>query len=158
MIEIIIIKQELLHDIETEIHGIERHRHLQETPIITNEDNRYSACRDIDTALNKVIKRCQAYHVPNNAHHIAANHTKDWHERSIFLAIPDWPHGNLDALRDAVHNYIVKSVVFSMLSVALPGDAYLPIVSQQRDDAYDDINVLINARNHRIVIHPTFLG
>lgn len=159
MISINIIKEELLHGIETEIHAVERQRKLQETPIIVNEDNRYAVLRDIDTAYNKVLARVQAYLCPvGNAHRITTNHTKDWEERSFTLHIPDWPLTNTDTLRDAVHQYIVKSAVFAMLSVNLPGDPYLPVLMQQRDDAYDDINVLINQRVHPVRIHPTFLG
>lgn len=158
--EVIIIKEEVLHGIETELHQIERTRHLEETPIVANDDNRYAVIRDIDAALGKVVERCQAYLLQDAyAHHITTDHTKDWKERTVKLSMPmTWPLSCINPLRDAIHTYIVKSSLLPLLSLTMPGDPYIPIIMQQQQRAYDDINALISTRTVPTNIRPTFLG
>lgn len=159
LIEVIILKSEIMHDIESDVHRLERMRKL-ESPIIT-EDEGYDLNRDIDTALGEVVTRCTAYLLLPSpyAHRIANDHVQGWDEKSIFLCEPDnWPPHDIDPLRNAIHNYIVKAVELELLTLALPDDKYLHVLAQIKQDLYDDINVLLNDRLGGKQIYPTFLG
>lgn len=161
LIEVIILKSELLHDIEADVHRIERTRKLTETPIISSEADYYDISRDIDTALGEVVRRCTAYLLLPSpyVHRISTNHAHSWDEKSIYLALPDnWPPHSIDQLRDAIHGYIVKAVELELLSIMLPDDKYLPILAEKKQDLYDDINVILNARLGNTLNTPTFLG
>lgn len=162
LIEIIFLKPEIKHDIQSEITTIERMRKMQDTPILSNDDtDSYTVSRQIDSAVNSAVSRCQAYLLlPSpSVHRISANHVMGWEEKSIYLAMPmNWPAHNLDALRDAVHTYIVKAVVFHLLSIAIPGDPYLSVCMEQRENAYNQINRYLSSRLGGVRIHPTFLG
>lgn len=162
VVELILLYSELRHDIDADILRVERQRHLEETPVISNNDtDSYIIKRYIDNAVNKVVSRCQAYLLLPSPYvrRISTDHTHSWEEKNIMLALPhNWPPHNIDALRDACHNFIVKSVEYMLLSSALPHDAYTALCKQQADDFYDDINVNINARLHASLIQPTFLG
>lgn len=162
LIEIILLKSELTHDIESDIARIERARKLEETPILTNnETDDYTLRRQMDAAINKVVSRCQAYLLLPSpfVHRVSVNHAKEWEEKSIWLGLPqNWPPHLIDALRSVIHDYIVKSVEFSLLAVALPQDAYTSLCNTQALDYYDDINVMLNTRLGPSLIHPTFLG
>ena len=158
LVEIILLKSEITHDIQAEITTIERMRKMQDTPILSNDDtDSYTISRQIDSA----VSRCQAYLLlPSpSVHRISTNHIMGWEEKSMYLALPmNWPSHNIDALRDAVHNYIVKAVVFYLLSIAIPGDPYLPVCLEQRDTSYNEINRYLSSRLGGVKIHPTFLG
>lgn len=162
LVEIILLKSEITHDIQAEITTIERMRKMQDTPILSNDDtDSYTISRQIDSAVNSAVSRCQAYLLlPSpSVHRISTNHIMGWEEKSMYLALPmNWPSHNIDALRDAVHNYIVKAVVFYLLSIAIPGDPYLPVCLEQRDTSYNEINRYLSSRLGGVKIHPTFLG
>lgn len=160
-VEVILLHEELRHDIEADLTAIERQRKL-ETPILASDGkDDYRLARNIDTAVNKVVKRCTAYlMLPSPfVHRISTNHVYKWEEKSLYLHFPEnWPPHLADNLRDAVHLYIVKFVELAFLTVALPDDKYLPILQEQVNDAYDDINAALNDRLGSSITHVTFLG
>ena len=162
LVEVIILKEELIHDIQADIRRVERARNLEEKPILSeNGQDDYLLSRHIDTALNAAVARMQAYLLLPSpyAHRISTNHAYGWEEKSVYLALPQrWPPHLIDALRDAVHNYIVYDVEARLLQVALPEDKALDNVRTMARDCYDDINAHINARTGPAVIHPSFLG
>ena len=160
-IEVIILKTEILHDIEADVHRVERMRKLEETPIIQSDADYYDISRDIDMALGEVIRRCVAYLLLPSpyTHRISTDHVNEWEEKSIFLGLPNnWPLHDIDPLRNAIHEYIVKAVELELLTISMPDDKYLPKLEQKKMDLYDDINVIINARLNGSLIYPTFLG
>lgn len=161
LVEVIILKSELLHDIESDVHRIERMRKMEETPIIQSDADYYDISRDIDTALGEVVKRCVAYLLLPSpyTHRISTNHVNTWEETSIYLALPDnWPPHDIDPLRNAIHDYIVKAEELELLTISMPDDKYLPKLELKKMDLYDDINVLLNDRLGGKLIQTTFLG
>jgi len=160
VIEIIIMKSEILHDIETSIRQIEKGR-KPEDPLLLTEDgsDNYLLCRCIDTALDQAVSRCQAYLLLPSpfVRRISADHTHEWDEKNIFLALPaNWPPHCIDPLRDAVHNYIVNRAMQLFLVYA---DARLSEVCDAMAlSCWNDINTQLNARLGPTRIHPTFLG
>lgn len=161
LVEVIILKSEIIHDVEADIQRIERMRKMEETPIISNDSDYYDIARDIDTALGEVVSRCTAYLLLPSpyAHHISTDHVNDWEEKSIYLCEPEnWPPHAIDPLRNAIHDYIVKAVELELLSISMPEDKYLPKLELKKMDLYDDINVHLNARLGDSLIFPTFLG
>jgi len=161
IVEIIILKPEIVHDIEADINSLEKQRKL-ETPILTgSESEGYTVNRQIDRALDKCVSRMQAYlFLPSPfVHRISSNHTSGWEEKSIYLSLPgNWPPHCIDPLRDAVHNYIVKSVEYNILLVALTSDPYTAMCEKESAESYNEINALINSRLGPMNIHPSFLG
>ena len=160
-VEIIILRQEIVHDIEAEFHLFERTRHLEETPVRTNESDDYTISRLIDQALDKALRPMTPYLLLPSAyaHRIANNHTTQWEEKSVYIAMPqNWPPHCIDILRDAVHNYIVKSVVLELLQIAHPADPYSQICAMHQERCYNDIVAIINTRLGTINISPSFLG
>lgn len=160
IIEVIMLKEELMFDINAELHQIENTRKPEESKLLTNEqmDNHLLA-RHIDAALNKVVERCQAYLlIPSPyVHRISNNHTHDWSEKSIFLAMPiNWPLHCMDALRDACHDYIVQYAQALFLAKIAPDTA--AISQNMAEHRYSEINALLSHRNGGVRIHPTFLG
>ena len=161
LVDVIIFKPEIIRDIESDIHRIERMRKMEETPIIQSDNDYYDIARDIDIALGDVVKRCTAYLLLPSpyVHRISNNHVNDWEEKSIFLCLPEaWPPHDIDPLRNAIHDYIVKTVVLELLTISMPEDKYLSTLERKKMDLYDDINVLLNARLGKSLIYPTFLG
>lgn len=161
IVEIILLKTELLHDIKSNLVRLERTRKSQVPIFIDNDDYQYTICRKVDDAVGRVVSRMQAYLLLPSpyAHRIATNHTHEWEEKSIYLALPyNWPPHNIDALRDAVHNYIVKYALFQFLAETLPDDKLLPVLERQYTDLYDNINANINDRLGPMNIYPSFLG
>lgn len=159
LVEIILIYKELLHDIERDIQQIEKSRKL-ETPILTGNDD-YTLQREIDNALDETVGRMQAYLLLPSPYviRISTDHADVWLEKNVYLGLPsNWPPHLIRPLRDAVHNYIVHSVVLYLMQLNLPNDPYTVICDQKRERAYNDINVHINARRGPMHIHPTFLG
>ena len=149
VVEIIVLHEELLRDIESDIHRIERMRKMEETPIISSDADYYDITRDIDTALGEVVSRCSAYMLLPSpfVHRISTNHAGSWEEKSIYLGLPyNWPPHDIDPLRDSVHDYIIKSVELELLTISMPNDGYLPILDQKRYEQYNRINALLNDR------------
>ena len=162
IIEIILMKEEIIHDIDTDTLNIEKSRNVDQTPVATDERRRYEACRHIDRAVNNCVKRCAAYLLLPSpfVHRISTNHTKDWEEKSIYLALPhNWPPHLADTVRDTVHNYIVKFTESEMLKAILsPSDAYVQYCSLDAENSYNELNAAINERLGRIDITPTPFG
>ena len=157
IIEIILFKQELLHDINAALTRIERTRHLDDITLTTEGDD-YSFDRQIESALADVIKRTAAYQcIPSqHAQRIQSNHTYDWQEKTILLNMPhEWLPANISPLRTACHNYIVHAVLYDQLSAMLPGDPYTLQLLEQKTRYYSDINA---ALLHQTKIHPTPFG
>lgn len=155
LIEIILLKEEFYHDIDAETYQVQKMRTSEKgspastLPLSTDSTNRYLLDRYIDKYVSQAVSRLSAYlAIPSPfAHRIANNHTKDWLEKSIYVALPhDWPPHNIDPLRDAVHQLIVKGVEYQLLAVALPNDTYTAMCREMMEDADTDITVYVNAR------------
>ena len=159
LVEIILLYPELTHDIERDVQQIEKSRKL-ESPMLSGNDD-YMLQREIDTALNQAVARMQAYLLLPSpfVRRISTDHAGRWEEKNVFLGLPhNWPPHLIDPLRDAVHNFIVHSVVLYLMQLNLPNDPYAVICEQKKERAYNDINNHINARFGPMHIHPTFLG
>ncbi len=156
LIEIILLKDEILHDIDSDTLRLERARKIEETPVATDERQRYEACRQIDRAVSAVVRKCSAYLLLPSpfVHRISTNHASDWEEKSIYLALPhNWPPHLIDGLRDAVHNHIVKSVEAELLAPLLsPSDAYVQHCALDAEQSLNEVNANINARLGRMIV------
>ena len=161
-IEVIILKTEILHDIEADVHRVERMRKLEETPVATDERRMYETCRYIDRAVNQVVHKCAAYMLLPSpfVHRISTNHSKGWEEKSIYLALPhNWPPYLIDSVRDYAHNHIVKFAEAQLLTPILtPGDSYVQYLALDATTSLDDLNAAINERLGRDIITPTPFG
>lgn len=162
IIEIILLKDEIINDIDTDTLNVEKARKQEGTPISTDERRMYEACRHIDRAVNAVVSKCAAYLLLPSpfVHRISTNHTKGWEEKSIYLALPhNWPPHLIDFVRDFAHDYIVKFVESQMLVPVLsPDDSYVKYCALAADTALDDLNAAINERLGRDIITPTPFG
>ena len=155
IIEIILLKEEFYHDIDAETRQVQKMRTAAggfpdgKIPLATDDTNRYLIDRYIDRYVSQAVSRLTAYlAIPSPfAHRVANNHTKDWLEKSIYVALPhDWPLHHIEPLRDAVHQLIVKGVEYQMLAVALPNDPYTALCREMMEDADTDNTVHVNAR------------
>lgn len=147
--DIIIIKQELYHDIDDDTRQLQVIRKLIEVPVSTDERHRYIIDRYIERAINHVQTRLAAYLATDRPHHIANNHVKKWTERHIFLAMPAaWPPENLDHLKDVIHTYIVRITEAEVLSLFIGSND--PLVQQYRMDAQDAENEVVSIANRRL--------
>lgn len=163
VVEIILLKDEIIHDIDTDTLNVEKQRNMTETtPVATDERRMYEACRHIDRALNTVVRKCSAYLLLPSpfAHRISTNHTKGWEEKSIYLALPhNWPPHLIDSVRDFAHDYIVKFAESQLLVPMLsPDDSYVRYCALAAETALDDLNAAINERLGRDIITPTPFG
>ena len=159
--EIILLKEELIHDIQRNITKIERLRKLEEPILTDDETDRYELASTINDALGLAANEMQAYMMlPSTfAHHITTNHTEDWAERSIVLGMPDnWPTHLIDTLTSAVKNYIVKKTEFLLLAEALPDDKYTVACGAFADTRLNEITSILSARLGGVRIHPTIFG
>lgn len=159
-VEIILLKSELIHDIEAVITKIERGRPA-DAPQLMQEDvnDSYEMARHIDTAVNQAVSRCQAYLLLPSpfVQRIAENHTHAWEEKSIYLAFPrTWPPHCVGPLRDAVHNYIVYRT--AQLFLMLTDEKAAQQCDLQAMSCWDDINSHLNTRLGATNIYPSFLG
>lgn len=161
-VEIIILKDEIIHDIDTDTLNLEKSRKLEETPVATDERRMYEACRHIDRALNAIVRKCSAYLLLPSpfVHRISTNHTKGWEEQSIYLALPhNWPPHLIDSLRDLAHDYIVKYAESQLLVPILsPDDSYVRYCAVAAEEDLNDLNAGINARLGADTITPTPFG
>lgn len=161
-VEIIILKDEIIHDIDTDTLNLEKSRKLEETPVATDERRMYEACRHIDRALNAIVRKCSAYLLLPSpfVHRISTNHTKGWEEQSIYLALPhNWPPHLIDSLRDLSHDYIVKYAESQLLVPILsPDDSYVRYCAVAAEEDLNDLNAGINARLGADTITPTPFG
>ena len=162
LIEIILMKDEIIHDIEADTISHEKTRQMDETPIATDERRMYEACRHIDRAVLNVVKRCEAYLLLPSpfAHRISTNHTRGWEEQSIYMALPhNWPPQLIDHVRDCAHNHIVKFAEAQLLLPLLsPSDAYVQYLQLDADSSLDDLTAAISERMGPIKITPTLFG
>ena len=161
-IEIILLKDEIIHDIDADTLNLEKSRKLEETPIATDEKRMYEACRQIDRAVNAVVRKCAAYLLLPSpfVHRISTNHSKGWEEKSIYLALPhNWPPHLIDSVRDEAHNHIVKFAESQLLvSLLSPSDSYIQYLATDAEDSLDRLNAAINERLGRDIITPTPFG
>lgn len=158
LIEVILLKPELQHDIEDIINDVQNSFRPDGKPLLPS-DNSYMLSRHMDTAINQAVKRCQAYLLLPSpfVHRISTNHTGDWEEKSIFLALPhNWPPHCIDPLRDSIHNFVVQRTCQLFLSLKEPKAA--ETCNQMADSYYDDINATLNDRLGPTNIYPSFLG
>lgn len=149
LIEIILLKEELIRDVEADVQRIERMRKMDVSPLVGNDADYYDISRDIDNALGDVVSRCAAYLLLPSpfAHRISTNHAKGWEEESIYLALPhNWPPHNIEPIRNNIHEYIVKSVELELLTMSMPDDRYLPVLADKKEKLYSTINALLNER------------
>ena len=162
VVEIIFLKEELVHDIETDTHKIEKARKIDDLNIATDEHDRYEVCRQIDRGINKATGKMAAYLLMPSPwlHRITNNHIKDWQEKSIYLALPhNWPGHHIDQLRDTIHDYVVKSAEAELLSPLLtPSDPYVQYLIRSAEDRLIEINSIISARFGPIDITPSPFG
>lgn len=157
LIEIILLKNEIYHDIDEETHILQQTlgkalpAGAQEiTTIATDDTSRYLMDRYIDRCVSQAVSLLSPYlAIPSPfAHRIANNHTKSWQEKSILLSLPKrWPPHLIEPLRDAVHRLIVKGTEKEILSPVLgPAGSYVRLCEQEAEDAAADISVNINTR------------
>ena len=162
VIEIILLKDEIIHDIDTDTLNVEKSRNIEQTPVATDEKRMYEACRHIDRAVNAVVAKCAAYLLLPSpfVHRISTNHTKGWEEKSIYLALPhNWPPHLIDTVRDFAHNHIVKFAEAQLLVPLLsPDDSYVKYCALDAETSLDDLNAAINERLGRDIITPTPFG
>lgn len=160
IIDIILLNKELMHDIEDGIRQVENGRDKDAPKLLPSDGKEsYMLRRHIDTALNKVVSRCQAYLLLPSpyARRISTDHAGEWEEKDIILGLPhNWPAHCVDPLRDDVHNYIVYRAMQLFLALSEPKAA--EACDQLALSCYDDINAQLNARLGPMHIHPTFLG
>ena len=161
-IEIILLKDEILHDIDTDTLNVEKSRKIDETPVSTDEKRLYEASRQIDRAVNNLVRKCSAYLLLPSpyVHRISTNHTKGWEEKSIYLALPyNWPPHLIDSVRDLAHDYIVKFAESQLLVTLLsPDDSYVKYCAVAAEEDINDFNAGINERLGATIITPTPFG
>lgn len=167
VIEIILLKPELFHDIEAVIRQVQQQRDASvpagspaPAPLLsTDAADNYLLQRYLDTAVNQAVSRCQAYLLLPSpfVHRISVNHAHGWEEKSIFLGMPmQWTPHCVDALRDSIHNFIVERTLQLFLQRQDPKAA--EISAFQAEQCWNDINASLSARMGPIDIQPTFLG
>lgn len=163
LVEVILLKTELLHDIEAVIHQIEKASRQGNSAALDLLPNDAASdallLRHLDTAVNQTVSRCQAYMLLPTAfaHRITTNHTYGWEEKSIYLGMPPkWPPFCIDPLRDAIHNFIVYRTL--QLFLAFTDEKAAAKCDAQALSYYDEINAQLNARQGPENIKPTFLG
>ncbi len=150
IVEIILLKEELVHDINADSHHIETSRKAADTPVATDDKRLYEMNRKIDNAVNHIVRAMAAYLlVPSPVvHRISSNHAHGWEEKSIYLALPNnWPPYLLDSLRDQVHEHVVKSAEAELLVPILsPSDDYVQYCKLAAVEAEREVNSIINDR------------
>lgn len=158
--EIIILKKELLADIEAAIHQLEKNRQPDQPALLaTNGSDDYLLCRYIDTALSQAVARCQAYLLLPSAfaHRISTNHNYGWEEKSIYIGMPrNWPPHCIDALRSVVHSFIVERTL--NLFLARLDEKASAASNMLANTYYNDINSMLSSRLGGTKIHPTEFG
>ena len=167
LVEVILLKDELLHDIEASAKQLDDARQSTAQgssaalpPILPKgAAENYLLLRHLDTAVNQAVSRCQAYLLLPSpfVRRISTNHTHGWEEKSIFLAFPhNWPPHCVDALRDSIHNFIVERTLQRYLLRVDPKAA--ESCDFQALGFYDEINALLNTRLGAMHLRPTFCG
>lgn len=161
VIEVIILKEEVIHSIQSNIHRFERTRGLQTPVLLDNEADRYNLCQLIDAALTEAVEAMQAYlMLPSPfAHRIANNHTDDWKEKGIRLAMPlNWPAHLLEPLKNAIHKFLARKTESELLSESYPNDPFTVRCEALAETHYNEINSIISDRIGPIHIHPSPFG
>ena len=161
-VEIILMKDEIIHDIDADTLNLEKSRKLEETPVATDERRMYEACRQIDRAVDKLVRECSAYLLLPSpfVHRISNNHTKGWEEKSLYLAMPhNWPPHLIDSLRDAAHNHIVRFAEAELLTPILtPTDSYVQYCALAAQDSLNEVQSIISDRYDPIDMTGTQFG
>ena len=150
-VEVILLRTELIHDIEAVIHQLERKSKDTASAALlpAGASADYLLSRHIDTAVNQALASCQAYlAMPSPfAHRIATDHAMQWEEKSILLAMPlSWPLHHLDPLRDAIHSFIVYRAL--QLFLAFSDEKAAAVCDERASDFCADIAVHLSARSH----------
>ena len=162
LIEIILLKDEIIHDIDADTLQVEKARKLEETPVATDERRTYEAGRYIDKAVNAVVAKCAAYLLLPSpyAHRISTNHNKGWEEKSIYLGLPHiWPPHLIDNVRDLIHDHIVKyAEAYLLAPILTPQDSYVQFLLLDAETSLNSLNASINERFGPDVITPTPFG
>ena len=160
VVEIILLKKEIMHDIEAGIHQIEKSRPADAPKLLAaGGDDDYLLCRYVDTAVGQAVSRCQAYLLLPSpyVHRISTDHVNEWEEKSIYVVLPPrWPAHCTDTLRDAVHSFVVMRAMQLFLSFA--DEKAAAVCDAQAESFYNSINTALNTRIGPMHIHPTFLG
>lgn len=165
LIEVILLKQELLHDIEAVVHQIEKFTvpaasSAGSSDLLPNGASSDALLlRHLDTAVNQSVSRCQAYMLLPTAfaHRISTNHTYGWEEKSIYLGMPHkWPPYCIDPLRDTIHNFIIYRTL--QLFLAFTNEKAAAVCDAQALTYYNEINAQLNHRLGGTKIHPTPFG
>lgn len=160
LVEVILLHEELVHDIEAVIHQLEKNRKEEEPTLLDgNAADNYLLLRHIDTSVNQAVARCQAYLlIPSPfVHRISTDHVGRWKEKSIFLALPmDWPPHLIEPLRDAIHNYIVYRA--TQLFLVMTDEKAAEKADYMASLYHGDINAHLNERFGPRVIGPTPFG
>ena len=161
-VEIILMKDEIIHDIDADTLNLEKSRKIEETPVATDERRMYEACRQIDRAVDKLVRECSAYLLLPSpyVHRISNNHTKGWEEKSLYLAMPhNWPPHLIDSLRDAAHNHIVRFAEAELLTPILtPTDSYVQYCALAAQDSLNEVQSIISDRYGPIDMTGTPFG
>lgn len=148
LVEVILLKAEILHDIEAYVQQLEKARPPEAPALLADSaSDSYLLRRHIDTAVNQAVARCQAYLTQPSpyVHRISADHVHEWEEKSIFLSMPPaWTPHRIDPLRDAIHNFIVYRSLQLFLSFA--DEKAAAMSDAMASDSYDDIAVHLSAR------------
>ena len=158
VIEIILLREELQHDIEDIINDVQQ-SFRPDGKALLPDDGSYMLMRHIDTAVSQAVSRCQAYLLLPSpfVQRISTNHAYGWEEKSIFLGLPhNWPPHTIGDLQNAVHNFIVQRSCQLFLALKEPKAA--EVCDIQATLHYDEINAALNARLGPMNIHPSFLG
>ena len=160
LVEVILLKQELLHDIEAIIHQIEKASEQENLDLLPNgAASDALLLRHLDTAVNQTVSRCQAYMLLPTAfaHRISTNHTYGWEEKSIYLGMPhEWPPYCIDPLRDTIHNFIIYRTL--QLFLAFTNEKAAAVCDAQALTYYNEINAQLNHRLGGTKIYPTPFG
>ena len=160
IVEVILLRTELIHDIEAICHQLEKQRKPDEPLLLEGSTNdNYLLKRYMDTAINQAVARCQAYLLLPSpfVRRISADHVHGWEEKSIFIAMPmNWPPHCIDSLRDAIHNYIVERTLQNYLLRLDPKAAEAS--NNQAAIHHNEINALLNTRFQPETIGSTPFG
>lgn len=136
---------QILADVATQIMIVSDFR-TQENgnplPVLNNAAEKYEVqlIRWVDKYLNNAKQRMAAYVVTEDRHAVM-NAKRPWDEVHIHLAFPSsWRHTGFEALADAVHQYIVNSVLCEFFSLAFTSKDPLVIDKQTfADEANQNI-------------------
>ncbi len=158
---IIIRKDQIFYDIEAElglVAKVRRNEHGVDAQIGTDDADQYRPLinRWIGAAANKAKDRMRVY-VVNVEQKVGVDSFADWEEMRIELSTPEyWDSRVWTTLVDAVHNYIVASVLHRYYAKTLTEQDTLTISAREDEERrYNEIKYCINSYK-RDSIHKPF--